>query len=279
MAYYFPRTIQNVTTALLKNFTGFVVKKYDVNGNEVGEYNVPIMWGPIDKHRDIRKENYNETQDRYYLTFPRMALSGPTLAYNADRCVDANGIRQHYSKSLGLNNIDDFYSDPVPAPYDYTYTLYIKSQSMDHMNQILENILPYFNPDIFLRVKEFSFLNIERDLKVTMTGGISPNFDPFEQTEENRRFIEVQLEFTVEGFMYLPISTTKIIKFIDSQYFIKSDTIENSIMIDQYITSGFEGTSAFEAPNDVPTSGFNFSGYNDSDNVYYYTSATTEALY
>lgn len=269
MSYYYPRTIQNITTAFLTIFDNIVVKKYDVNGNAIKQYDVPVRWGPIDKHRDKRTENYNETNNAYYTKLPRMSIIGPNLTYNSDRACDVNGIRYHYSEILNLNDINDFYSDPVPAPYDYNYTLQIKSNGMDYMNQILEQILPYFNPDTFIRVKEFSFLNIERDLRVLMGGGISPDFDPFDQTEDSHRTINVNIDFTVEGFMYLPISTTKIIKFIDSQYFV-----DDNILIDSYSTSGFEATSADEPPSDVPLDGFNFSGYSEDDDLYYYTSAS-----
>jgi hypothetical protein len=194
------------------------------------------------------------------------------MSYNSERATDVNGMRQHYSEALGLNNIDTFYSDPVPAPYDYNYTVHIKSDSMDYMNQILENILPYFNPTTYIRVKEFSFLDIERDLKVLMTGGADPEFDPFDQGEENRRIITTQLTFSVEGFMYLPISNTKIIKYIDSKYFI------DTALVDNYSTSGFEGTSAGDVPSGVPTSGYNFSAYSEEDNVYTYTSANDVSL-
>jgi len=266
--YYFPRTIQNVTTGFFTIFDNIQVKKYDKDGIEIATKDVPIRWGVIDKHRDMRKEDFDTPEYQYYLKLPRMAITGPNLTYNSDRACDVNGVRQHYSDILDLNDVDSFYSDPVPAPYDYNYTLQIKCNSMDYMNQILEQILPYFNPDTFIRVKEFSFLNIERDLKVTMGGGVSPDFDPFEQNEETRRIINASIDFTVEGFMYLPISSTKIIKFIDSQYFV------NNTVTDSYSTSGFEGTSAGDVPNDVPSDGFNFSGYSESDNVYYYTSAS-----
>jgi len=272
MSYYYPRTIQRVTTAFFTIFNNMKVIRYDRDGVAIKEYSVPITWGPIDKHRDIKLEDYNDSMEAYYTTLPRIAITGPNMTYNGERATDVNGMRQHYSEAIGLNDIDSFYSDPVPAPYDYNYTVHIKSDSMDYMNQILENILPCFNPTTYIRVKEFSFLDIERDLKVLMTGGANPEFDPFDQGEDNRRIIDVQLDFSVEGFMYLPISNTKIIKIIDSDYFI------DNALVDNYSTSGFEGTSAGEAPNDVPTSGFNFSGYSESDNVYHYTSANDVSL-
>ena len=232
--YYYPRTIQRVTTAFLSIFNGMTVRKYTKDGVVKDTYDVPIMWGPVDKHRDIKLEAYNSTDQAYYTKLPRMAITGPSLTYNSDRATDVNGMRQHYSDKLALQDVDTFYSDPVPAPYDYNYTVNIKSDSMDYMNQILENILPYFNPTTYIRVKEFSFLDIERDLKVQLQGGATPNFDPFDQGEENRRMIDVQLEFSVEGFMYLPISETSVIKYIDSEYFINNN---DAVLVDSYSIS------------------------------------------
>ena len=75
-------------------------------------------------------------------------------------------------------------------------------------------------------VKEFSFLNIERDLKIVFAGDVSPDFgDSYER--ETDRMIEVSLQFTVEGFLYLPVSTNKIIKIINSEYFIDDVSINS----------------------------------------------------
>ena len=67
-------------------------------------------------------------------------------------------------------------------------------------------------------VKEFSFLNIERDLPVLM-GGITPTFSNDMEVSE-RREVDGDVALTVQGWMYRPIDAQKIIKQINSKFII-----------------------------------------------------------
>lgn len=264
MAYYYPKTIKNMIIAFCDRFNDIVVKKYDKDGNVLKDIKVPIRWGPIDKFHDIRRENYNEMNDPYYLSYPRLAVTGPELNYNSDRATNVNQMREFYNDTLELSEIDSFYSDPNPTPYDYGFVLHIKTRSFDHYCQILENILPYFNPSNYLRVKEFSFLNIERNVKMNLDGGVSPDMQE-EQQENTRREINATINFTLEGFMYYPIDSTKNIKIVNSKYFVSDSSLNSteSVLSDSYSTSAINDLSA--APESYDTSGTR------DDGVYYFT--------
>ena len=240
MTYYYPRTIENVTKKFIDLFNDIIVQKYNSSGVIIEAIKVPVMWGPVDKLYSIRKENYNETNIPYYQKLPRISITGPVLNHNSDRATNVLALRQFYNEFLSLDSINDFYEDIQPVPYDYAYTVYIRTNKMEQMNQILENILPYYNPSRSVRVKEFSFLNIERDLKVTFDGNANVEFgDPYE--ENSNRIIECTLNFTIDGFMYLPVRTSKIIKIIESNYFIDTNgayTSASAELINNYSTSG-----------------------------------------
>jgi hypothetical protein len=111
---------------------------------------------------------------------------------------------------------------------------------MEQLAQILESVLPYYNPSRSVRVKDFSFLNIERDLKVTFDGNVNIEFnDPYE--ENSNRIIDCTLVFNIEGFLYNPVRTSKIIKIIESNYFIDTNgayTSASAELINNYSTSG-----------------------------------------
>ena len=40
--YYYPRTLEGITTALLDMFNDMKVVRYDADGNNVGEKDVPV---------------------------------------------------------------------------------------------------------------------------------------------------------------------------------------------------------------------------------------------
>ena len=309
--YYYPRVIKNVTIALMDLFNDMVVYKYDSSGVSADEYSVPIVFGPMEKEHMQRIEDheyiasasdpngYKQVEpygQRYTISVPRMALTMNGIAYNADRAYGVSEWREWFAETLvDRANVDEVLRDYQPTPWDINYTLHVMTDSMDYFSQIMENILPYFNPALFLRVKEFSFLNIERDLKVTMPG-VVPEFVSNEISDDERRYVNATMDLTVESWMYRPFEYSKIIKVIQSKYFVVdasspavsamsatsvsySDFDGMVISADYFSTSGVKYTSAGDLPTSaVPTSGtYNFSGtyLDDTKDFAWFTSATT----
>ncbi len=312
--YYYPKTIKNVTVALMDMFNDLKVYKYTSAGTSATEYNVPISFGPVEKEHQNRIEDheyiasaddvngYTQVEphgQRYWISTPRLALVMNGIAYNAERAYGVNEWREWFAETLAVegSNLDDILRDYSPAPYDINYTLHVMTDSMDYFAQIMENILPYFNPALFLRVKEFSFLNIERDLRVTMPG-VNPEFMSPEMSDDERRQVNGTMDLTVEAWMYRPFERSNIIKTIQSRYFvvdssspavsamsatsgISGDSLLDTntvISADYFVTSGVEFTSAGDLPTSaVPTSGtYTFSGdyLDDKKHFRYFTSAT-----
>jgi hypothetical protein len=309
--YYYPRTIKNVTIALMDLFNDLQVYKYDSSGVSADSYTVPLSFGPMEKEHMQRIEDheyiasatdsagYKQVEpygQRYYLSTPRMALVMNGIAYNADRAYGVSEWREWFAETLvdGVN-VDEILRDYQPSPYDINYTLYIMTDSIDYLSQILENILPYFNPALQLRVKEFSFLNIERDLKVTMPGVVT-EFISNEISDDERRYVNATMDLTVEAWQYRPFEYSKIIKVINSKYFVvdasspvvsamSATTVSSSdfdgyvISADYFSTSGVLYTSAGDLPTSaVPASGtYTFSGdyLDDTKHFAWFTSATT----
>jgi len=259
--YYYPRTLEGITTALMDMFNDIKVVRYDADGNNVGEKDVPLTYGPMEKyHLDRIEDNYTDADgvqhgDKYYLQIPRMALYLNGIAYNSQRAAGANTWRYWFEESLELSSgtLDTVLADYQPTPYDYNFTLFIKCDSMGNLAQILENILPYFNPKLNLRVKEFSFLNIERNLPVSMDG-VNPDFSD-DQTESDSRYVNASINFTVEGWQYRPIlQSSGIIKIINTKYLIINESAESAISATGTSAESFlEGfsTSAYETSGGV----------------------------
>lgn len=312
--YYYPRTTKNVTVALMDLFNDLKVYKYDSSGTSATEYDVPITFGPVEKEHLQRIENHeyvaSATDENgykqvepygqiYWISTPRLALVMNGIAYNAERAYGVNEWREWFEATVAKegSNLDDIFRDYAPAPYDINYTLHVMADSMDYFSQIMENILPYFNPALYLRVKEFSFLNIERDLRVTMPG-VTPEFISPEMSDDDRRLINATMDLTVESWMYRPFERSKLIKVIKSQYLVvdasspgvsamsatsndfSSSELEGfTISADTYETSGVQFTSAGTLETSaIPFSGaYTFSGdyLDDKKDFRYFTSANS----
>jgi hypothetical protein len=198
-----------------------------------------------------------------------MALVWNGITYDPNRSYGPNEWRYWLKETLDLSatDIDRVFADYQPTPYNLSFTLSIFTNALDHLTQVLENVLPYFNPKLFLRVKEFSFLNVDRDLPVSLDSVI-PEFVE-EMSENDRRQVNATVNITVEAFLYRPWTYSKIIKVIDSQYYVRDAvnqtsgfTSATSVLTDSYSTSGYEtsGGNVGYMPGVVPPTTFTTSG-------------------
>jgi hypothetical protein len=87
---------------------------------------------------------------------------------------------------------------------------------MDDGLQIIEQIVPYFQPDFNVVIEEIPVLNIERDVPIVL-GGVTMT-DEFEGEFGEHRIVNWTLDFVMKGWMYPPVTDGKIIKEIITNY-------------------------------------------------------------
>lgn len=265
LTHYYARTGYQIAIALIDMFNDMRVVKYDKEGNAIAEYPVYVTWGSRDKVYDDRTENnYVDASnvqhgERYYLKTPRIAIKPTGIVRDSGRAKAANQWR-YWKTGIEINDsgLYKVLSDYEPTPYNFGFEISIMTRSMDYFYQIIENILPYFNDKLTLRIKEFSFLNIERDLQVSMDG-LNLNFSD-EMGEFDIRECNGSINVNVEGYLYRPFVWSNIIKIINSDYFCGDASAEQIPLLTSYSTSAY-ATSAGQiietsaVPTDYTTSG------------------------
>jgi hypothetical protein len=266
--YYYPATIRAVVTSVLAFFNDIHVHRLDDQGVLVKDLTIPIKFGPVDKTFQFRAEK--EFGAKYYISLPNITFALTNIQYNQDRAMGVNEARAFYDDKIGLDNLTEFWTDVQPVPYDLTFSMQVLTESMDDWCQIMENILPYFKPAVYLRVKEFSFLDIERDLQMTLSN-VATDF-LMEQGEEDKRYVNGTLDFTVQAVLYSPVKNAKIIKQIQSRYLAYDGN--NYFQMTQYNTSAAidasaaPATSAYNDYGVIPIVQMTSAGQNVSANWY-----------
>lgn len=252
--YYYPRTFRKILISFLDMWNAIEVYNYSsATSNDVVKIiPVPIKFGPSDK-----AYLFNVQQDsgkKYYQKVPSMAVSIGSISYNSDRATSVNELREFYDDTLEISTIDQFWQDVVPAPYDVVFNLEIYTETYDHLFQIYEQILPFFNPTNYLRIKEFDFLNLERNLRVELTS-VDTEY-PNEMGEEDSRKFIGKMSFNIHSYMFRPIDYSSIIKYIKTNYFY------DAVNKEHFSTSGLPSSatppSDFNWTFDIGTSGKGF---------------------
>jgi hypothetical protein len=191
-------TIRKAIVAFGNMFNNIVIDRRDLNGNVIQNIAIPLAYAPkqkilarIEQQPDV---DINETQ----IVLPRMSFEMVSLSYDPNRKIAP--IQQ----SRALNNTNNTLNTQyAPTPYNIGVVLYIYAKNQDDGLQIVEQILPYFNPDYNLTLKAIPVLNIKNDLPIILD---SITFeDDYEGDLFNRRSIIWTLNFTMKLNFYGPV--------------------------------------------------------------------------
>jgi T4-like virus Myoviridae tail sheath stabiliser len=97
-----------------------------------------------------------------------------------------------------------------PVPYNIDINLYVLTKNSGDSFQILEQILPYFQPEYTLQVKLLPELNVIQDVPVILHGVDTQ--DEYDGQFQNPRYIINTLSFTLKSNFFGPVTTSGVIK-------------------------------------------------------------------
>jgi len=130
---------------------------------------------------------------------PRISIQIANIIPDIARYSGKN-IKRRLNQNLNkVTHSSSISYDIQPFPINIEFTVSIWAKYFEHYAQILENIIPYFDPYVTVGVKERNF-GIERNLKVSLTS-VGQN-STFEMEGNVARIIRGDLAFTVETVAY-----------------------------------------------------------------------------
>ena len=97
----------------------------------------------------------------------------------------------------------------APAPYNISINLYVLTKTQEDAMQILEQILPVFNPDYTLSINAVPEVNIVQDMPVILNSVTAE--DTYDGDFETRRFVVHTLSFTIKTNIYGPVTDQGVI--------------------------------------------------------------------
>ena len=188
-------------------FNNIHLVRKDNNGNVVQKMKVPLAYGPQAKF--IRRLDQDANLDsKVAITLPRLGFEIQNLAYDPARKL--NRVQKFKKvKSSDKNKLDVQY---MPVPYNLDFTLYVMAKNSDDALQIVEQILPYFQPDYTITLNDMSDMGIKRDVPIILSS-VSYE-DSYQGNFEERRAIMYTMTFTAKFYLYGPVTSDKVIKTV-----------------------------------------------------------------
>ena len=196
--YYYHEIIRKTIVSFGTLFNQLYIKHKDADGDTYSEIRVPISYGPSQKFL-ARIEQQANLNKPVQITLPRMSFEMNSIQYDSSR---KSGVTQTFKASDG-NNLKKVY---LPVPYNIGFELNILSKLNDDSLQIIEQILPYFQPSFTLTVDLVDSIGEKRDIPVILDN-ISFQ-DDYEGDFSTRRALIYTLQFTAKTYLFGPIATT-----------------------------------------------------------------------
>ena len=204
---FYHETIRKVIVAFGTMFNEISIIRKNNSGVVIQSMKVPLAYGPRQKFLARLNEDPNLSK-QVAVTLPRIGFEIQNISYDATRKL--NRV-QKFKKVKGSDakRLDTQY---MPVPYNLDIQLYILSKSSDDALQIVEQILPYFQPDYTITINDMVDMGIKRDVPMILNSiGYE---DDYQGDFETRRSIIYTLEFTAKFYLYGPVTSSKIIKTV-----------------------------------------------------------------
>jgi len=187
-------------------FNNITLKKVDPStGNVLEEEKVPLAYGPKQKFL-TRLEQNPDVSRKVAITLPRLYFEMTGIDYDPAR--KTSPIQKY--KTIIDDNGNEVKTQYVPVPYNMSFELGIISKSQDDALQIVEQILPYFQPSFSITLNMIPEMDEKRDVAIVLNN-VSYE-DEWEDDFMQRRYIVYTLNFNVKTYFYGPYSQSDVIR-------------------------------------------------------------------
>ena len=214
--YYYHEILRKTIIAFGTIFNDIHIRHRDGAGKESSDMRVPLAYGPMQKFL-ARLEQQPDLNRAVQITLPRMSFETTNIAYDATR---KGGITQTFKATDG-NKLRKVF---MPVPYNIGFELNILVKLNDDALQIVEQILPYFQPSFNVTIDLVNVIGEKRDVPIVLDN-ISFQ-DDYEGDFATRRALIYTLNFTAKTYLFGPVSDSSegLIKKVQVDYHASVDT-------------------------------------------------------
>ena len=212
--HFYHEKIRKSVSIFGRLFNNLYVIRKDASGGVLNQLKVPLAYAPRKKFLErIRQQGDLYTDEKTSIKLPRMSFEITSLTYDNTRQLAKTstfkGRGQKLTDSNAFPKAQKFFS---PVPYTITFDLSIYAKSQDDALQIVEQILPTFNPQYTVTIKTFpeEYPDFREDIPVIISGVTFS--DDFEAAMEQRRTIIYTLSFEMKISFFGPIANSTVIR-------------------------------------------------------------------
>ena len=213
--YFYNEILRKTIISFGTLFNGLTIKQ------EGSTVKVPLAYGPTQKFL-ARLEQAPNLSQATQISLPRMSFEFTGMTYDSSRKVTT-------TQTIAVKNPDDGTDIKkvfMPVPYNMQFELAIMCKLNDDALQIVEQILPFFQPQYNLTINLVDLINEKKDVPVVLEN-ITMD-DQYEGDFTSRRVLLYTLRFTAKTYLFGPVTAA-------SKEIIKTATV-------RYLAGGSQST-------------------------------------
>jgi hypothetical protein len=221
--HFYHQHIRKAIIAFGTIFNQITINRLNSSSKIVQSLRVPLAYAPKDKFltrvQAVPGGDDGVQPATVATILPRMGFEIVGLSHDPSRKVSY--IQKN--KAIGVDDRpNSVRSQYVAAPYNMNINLYIAAKNQDDGLQILEQILPFFNPDFAVSINDLPEMGIKRVLEIGLDGITYQ--DVYEGNFTQRTAIVWELSFTLALNFYGPVSQEGVIKTAIAKTYETLDT-------------------------------------------------------
>ena len=239
--HFYNESTRRMVSVFGSIFNDMEVVKRDSAGKVLQKIKVPLGYAP--RSKVLARLNEQTTGPNIALKLPRMSFEINSFEYDSNARVSKH---KNYTKvitgdTLQLNKLG------APAVYKVGFELNILAASQDEALQLLEQILPMFQPEYTVTIKDIPSMDIKTDTPIILES-VDTN-DDYEGDLITRRAIVYTLGFSTRIRYYRGIGKSKQILQTEVDYSENVDPTTHKFETQKIVgTTTSDGAGGFKEP-------------------------------
>jgi hypothetical protein len=205
-SYYYGEYLRKVVVGFGTLFNNIYIENPD-NGVDK-QVRVPLTYAPKEKFiRRLLEESSISTDTKLGIRLPQLSFAISQIAVDPSRRRNkVNTEIYGISGTLGKSMF-------VEVPININFNLFMYTRHINNTLQIIEQIVPYFNPEFNIKI---NFGNNRDDITVplVMINGINVN-ERYDGNFNDRRINISSIGFVAKGYMFGPTQQESVLTLIE----------------------------------------------------------------
>jgi len=202
-AYTYNKIIRKCVIGFGTLFNNIECRKENKDGSIYSRMKVPLAYGPRQKFL-ARLEQQADLNQKVAITVPRLSFEMTGISYDSSRKLAPTTL------TLKADTNNAVKKQFTPVPYNIDFELNVISKTNDESLEIMEQILPVFQPSFQMTIKLVDDMNDFRDVPIILNS-VSYS-DDYEGTFDDRKITLITMQFTVKAYIFGPVGTAAPIK-------------------------------------------------------------------